>query len=544
MKILKICFLLPILLAGIILSPACKKKDVEKPLELPLETSPLDISKINIPTNKGDIGLVVDVRPIIKKGYFVSKVAVNIEGSLASFSKTIEVDQFTNIGMLKIKREDLSAAQIDQFVKGVKTNLIAYDLNDNEIAETNESSVLYNDTGEPFAIDTDLPSIVPPLKIIPGRAYHIVEVPKNNNDTIARLMTVLPRSGGGFVYVSDFIGNSQKRLQTFYFEPVSSGSPYFYIKSGYNNMYVDYYYGRNRLETYTDKPPNLPDNYKFQLIQDAQGAVSIKPIHTNILRKNNYGDIDRSVNPVIKGSLLSAVQVFPNAVKFNLVLADIDWEVRDLGVVYNDPIFPPVKLEFAFHNLLNNCSSATLNETIGVVDTRTTTYTVGSEESFQLTTAQESSLGITSGVTANASFSGVGVEASVEVSSNYTFSRSLSKTNTRTFSNSTQKEVQVSRIRSLTIKPYTAVQVYDAVETYRNVRIPFIQKLRVNGSANGDKLSGEEIVSQMYANQFGGVITDIGTDHVIISVRGTALIDNLMKASTSSKDAPGGCPER
>jgi hypothetical protein len=82
------------------------------------------------------------------------------------------------------------------------------------------------------------------------------------------------------------------------------------------------------------------------------------------------------------------------------------------------------------------------------------------------------------------------------------------------------------------------MDAYDAVQTYPNVVVLYVQKIRVTASLNGKPLTGDEIVSQLIANQFGGVVTETGDTYVTISVRGKVNIKNLMKSVTETKTRP------
>lgn len=90
--------------------------------------------------------------------------------------------------------------------------------------------------------------------------------------------------------------------------------------------------------------------------------------------------------------------------KFRIVAAGVKWHVTDLGTEFNNPIMSPAKMDFAYKATLKNCSPATLSESIGKQDTRTSAYTMGTEESFQLSTTHEASVNLSISGTASASF--------------------------------------------------------------------------------------------------------------------------------------------
>ena len=101
--------------------------------------------------------------------------------------------------------------------------------------------------------------------------------------------------------------------------------------------------------------------------------------------------------------------------------------------------------------------------------------------------------------------------------------------------------MRVSWGRKVEVPPYSAVHVYDVVQTINDVKIPFVQKIRLEAELKGKKLLGKEIVQQLMSNQFGGVVTEIGDKHVVITVRGFSHIDKLMESRTILNDIENAC---
>jgi hypothetical protein len=215
---------------------------------------------------------------------------------------------------------------------------------------------------------------------------------------------------------------------------------------------------------------------------------------------------------------------------------------------------PPAKLDFAYSATLRNCSSATLEETVGNTDSRTRTTTVATSESFQLFSSASLSVGVKVGfeVTAKVGVDvqGIGeageeVSVSEEVSLNEEFTYSETNTTGSTWSEETTKTSEVSRSRTLTIPPFTGLEVYDAVKTIEGVRVPFTQVLRVRGTdkITGATLSGPEIVTQMLFNFVTAVFSEVGPDFVDISIRGHAEMDTVFEATTDVSDIEGACSQ-
>ena len=54
-------------------------------------------------------------------------------------------------------------------------------------------------------------------------------------------------------------------------------------------------------------------------------------------------------------------------------------------------------------------------------------------------------------------------------------------------------------------------------------------------------LTGQEIKSQFYFNQFNGVITTIEANSIVITLKGTVTLERLIKVEHRADDAPANC---
>lgn len=503
---------------------ACEEKEDVNPDDQPLEDVDLDAPLPDHPVSKGHIGLVLDARTIAKKGYKPAYASVIIDGPLSSFSDDhIEIDEFTNLATLRISRDSISEDALDQFIRGVSVTITVFDEGNEILSETKEENLPVNASARPFSLKTKKQKIKRPLKIIAGAPYIIVTKPIDGyeggtiwsyhlgSDPLIMLYDNLIQDG-------DVVGVGQE----FTFESAGNDST-FYIKATDKGQYIDIF--QETVQTFTDKMPNLPDNYKFILVQDDEGWITIKShIHKPLKIDFDYLRTSKGID-----------------VKFKLISADIEWQAQDVGIAFENPIMPPAKADLAINTLINNCAPSTITQTVGKEDTRVTTVSLGAEESFSLTTSHEARVdaSVSIGVSADL-FGVVGVEKNYSLSAGYTYTNTSTNTSTKRFETSTTTETRVSFQREVLVHPYTAVHVYDAVQTYENVQMPYVQKLRVSAIYNGTALTGEEIISQLTANQFGGVVAETGSNYVIITVRGMIQIQNLMEVRTDSSPIP--CP--
>lgn len=529
-------------LAAVLAVASCKKNNVDgstAPVVTPLDTSTLDI-----PVSQGHLGLILDTRPIVKKGYKPAYLSLSISGALSSFSDDhMEVDEFTNLAILRIQKDSVSESEVAQFAKGVPATVKVYNNASELLAELQESlPVMAN--AVPVPIETQKPKIMPPLKIIPGTPYVIQTLPAGsykggdiwtytydmiNGGLIGKDPLKVyenPYIGLGTVYISPGDEANNAAGQIFTFEPAGNDSTFYIKAGGKKKQYVDVY--QKTVQTFTD-PPQSSDNYKFILSQDQEGAITIKSHDQHPLKINT----DATLGSVRTDGT--------TPVKFRLIPVDIVWTAQNMGITYDQPVMPPAELDFALATTINNCGAGTISQEVGKADSRETIITAGTEESFSIAAEHSASVDMSLSMGVSADLFGVaGMERNLTLSTGYTFTYMETKTSTSRVEKSTTETTEISLKRMADVPPYTSKDIYDAVQTYRNVVAYYVQKIRVSGKRDGISLTGDEIASQLVANQFGGVVTETGDSYVTITVRGKVNIENLMAAQTDARSRPCG----
>ena len=85
--------------------------------------------------------------------------------------------------------------------------------------------------------------------------------------------------------------------------------------------------------------------------------------------------------------------------------------------------------------------------------------------------------------------------------------------------------------------------VYDAIQFYENIKVPFAQRLRIRGKdfSSGAKLSGKEILSQFHFNNFDGIINEIGSDYLEISLKGVTTMNKVIKTKSEVQEVDPLC---
>ncbi|MGW8315012.1 MAG: ETX/MTX2 family pore-forming toxin [Bacteroidales bacterium] len=518
-------FFVPVIFVTLVILSVtnCQKEQVTPDnMEIPDSTSVFNL-------DKGGLGLVIDTREIFKKGYYPATAQVSFQ-DYSQYDASLDIDQLTCIAIFKLENKDLSEEEKSSFSSGVDVTIEILDGSGTSLTVYTGGQIELNDSNFPLSLTTELPLVKRPLVMNENIPY-LLQV----EDSASLIMTLGQEDLFGLYHYEMY--NSE--LQ-FYFVPSGDENTYMIDHLGYeagSHLYYiseyDYFaFGGGSVAL----PPEGPS--KFILEQDDDGWIKIRLAGTD---KYLYFE-----EPLLRAGDPDKVD------RFRIISDDIDWSVEDRGTKYNQPIMPPVKLDFAYSATLKNCSSAALSEEVGKTDSRTRTTTVGTMESLQLFSSQSITVGMKVGVEVGASvgadIEGIG-EASVErkysaeVSAEYNYTTSETNTTENTFSESTSVTSEVSRVRTLELQPYTALNVYDAIKSVDNVITPFIQILRITGTyrSTGKELTGQELVTEMAFNLMGGVISDIQSNYIEITIRGQATMDEIFDASTEVHEIEGGC---
>lgn len=490
----------------------------------------------NILVDDGSVGLVIDTRSIARKGYEPVEAEVSFTGALASFSQKVNVNPGTNVATLAIPARDLTDAIKKQFNDGVSMTIKILGAGSEQLANITDN-VKVNNSNNPLNVDTELPRKFPKLIIDPETPYFIQAI--TDDETIKNKLYFLrvdnAREPGldpiifrdyyqaGGDYFKFFF--EQLNDSVYHIKMMLPGQTPFYLRmSGPGNFYSYYERNKNNINS---------DIYKFIVKRDKEGLIKIKPLSGNPLAKY----VTTWYGPQVSHSS-SPDQYIP----VRIVAANITWSVEDRGTEFNKPILPPTKLDFAYKSILKNCSPAVLTETVGKTESQTKSYTIATQESLELYSSHTASVDVTAGAETEANLFGQKATVSMEVSVGYSYTTSSTNTTTNTWERSVSETVEISRVRDVQIPAFTAVEVFDAIQVLENVKMPFVQKIRVRGKYNGvDALTGEDIVSQLLANQFDGVVSRVEQDYVEISIRGTATIDKFFEVESQVNELKGEC---
>lgn len=501
----------------------------------PSESAGPDPSDVSL--YKGSIGLIIDVRPIFKKGYFPSEADVSFPDQPA-FDTTLDVDPLTNLAILIIQNDSLSEDQRTAFESDVTTNIVISDSTQAVLASLVGESVRVNESNVPMTIDNDdLPALAAPLVLAAGMPYLL---------NPADFDGVLTNDGKGNMNAESFVPDAVAQE----FNLTGTGDPNTYLVENFtdpaNSVWCVFkgLLGKRELFLHGRLSDGSacsgfgyePDPAQLVLEADVGGWVR--------LRLGRTGEYAVYVPPTFffAGEVILEASR-DRATRFRLISGALEWTVLDRGTAFNQPIIPPARLDFAFQATLTNCSAATLTETIGTQVTRTRRTTFGTSESLQLFAGVEASASMSVGASTVVPVAGypVNVEAQVETSLKVTTSLTYQTGNT--FEETQEVQTQVSRSRELVIPPFSALIASDLVRTVSNVVTPFTQRLRIRARnrETARALSGSQIRTQIESGFFEGVITKVGGDYVEVSIRGEARTDQFIQAETTVLEVPNAC---
>ncbi len=543
--------------ATLILS-GCSKEEPEPETEIEngdittLE-SISDETRNSIPLDEGEIGIEVDTRNLAILGYKPTSVDVMIGESLSSHSKEgLIVDLYTHVATYKLAVKDLEEDEVDAFAEGIPIQVIVYDSAGMELETKSVSRFILNESNKSLKIETEKARVLKPLAFNPSLPYYVqlvsessVSVLGGSTDYSEGNPLEYNESGPVQLNAFNFDDELESQIQKFYFE--SQGDNTYAIKTAFEDSYLEVNeYGAlfwNKANKSDDIDfLGIEDKHKFILDQTEDGMVKIRPytqdsyfkVNSNS-QSNYYGEITTDFD----------VSSQPDAesydLRFTILSASVEWQFEDLGTKYSAPIIPPTQMDFAFKQTIINCSSVKGDYEVGTDAEESTTTTISFEEGVSMASSTTDSESASVEAEASGQIFGIGVSVKG--------SGTLSTSTTTGFGTSSSKEQgyektvtqAVSTRRTIEVLPFTAVEVFDVIQKIENVSITFAQRFLLRGVDGNMSLSGAEIATQMVANRFGGVVTEIGSDYIVFSIRGAINVDNYFEYNNTLNDIHGGC---
>jgi hypothetical protein len=545
MKILQRLMMCTLLIVAL----ACSKDDSVDPNPGNGEIEQINgISADALEAYQGDLGIRINTREIAKKGYIPNKVMIEIETTEGDYNQELIIDSFTNIAQLSIPVENLTAEAQNELRNGAPMTITVLDGNDEEIISESYSIISFEENGNNVLIDdSNLEYNEASISFKPLMPHFLQTVDANGN------------YGSNALEISSSAGDSATSL----YEDFSSFSPnwsnhqyYFQQLNEENNVYAilskftDRYLFCNESTGYlrqsglidfdsNNTETSLDDKYKFIVKREENGLYSI----TSVYSGNTLKRVENSSNVAFFVANASG-----EVQHFRILALNLIWDIQQQGTAYLSPILPEVDTSFGFNSTLVNCGSGSLQQEVGIERTVTSSRTVGWEESFSISSREEFGASVTVGVEVEADFFAGSATASAEATATYNYSQEITSEQSQ-FSETTAEETNTyfsSRI--VTVPSGSASLVYDAYQTYSNVKIPFVKRFRIftteidhtnNTSLGG--LSGQDIATQLLMTNFRGLITNVASDYVEVTLRGTTVLDNMVDTQSEVRDVAANC---
>lgn len=489
----------------------------------------------------GDLGLLINTRDLVKKGYTPTKVNITTTATQGNYDQELNIDSFTNIAQLKLAIDDLSESALEELREGVGLTIEVLDASNTVLSSESYSVVSFEENGNEFDIDaSELEYQDQELYFKDNMRYYLQLV--NTQGDYENKIVWKPGSGdAGSLRLEERTSsfNQGTTSEQFYIHKYNNTTNEFAIYSAITNRYLRIgsttrTFRQSGAYSYPSTNPEvLSSDLRFIIQKESNGLYTIRGAsdgHT-LRRISNGSDINWHTNTS------GTVQYF------RIIALDIEWDTTELSTEYLQPILPRVNTSFGFNSTLRNCGSGSLEQQVGIESSITTTYTSGFQETIGLSGRTTTSVEVGVSATAEASYFGIGgsvtaevsagIEVSVEASTESTVSSEESVSETNTFFSN----------RTITVPSGSASLVYDAYQTYSDVKIPYVKRLRLKGlhTNSSEFLSGADIATQLAMTNFSGVVTNIGADFIEITIKGHMILDNIVDTQTEVRDVAANC---
>ncbi|TAI48355.1 hypothetical protein [Flagellimonas allohymeniacidonis] len=522
------------------------------------------ISTNDIEEYKGDIGLVFDTRRFKQKGYNTHNAKITVDATHNSFSKTIGINEYTNIAQLSFKIDSLTQEASSELKEGVRVEL--------EIHSDDMGSVMYSEVYPKLSFKENGTRVdVGPEDIEDTNDWnsfgsdtsYFLNLFKYDGSTGPGVVQATDQQGEALdIFTEKDLAISTKLSQQFRFQAHPTKADTYYIFSAKSNNYIGVLPNPDPFKPKTFFSYSLREsNLKYplspeELTRSASDALSsfefvIKKVERGkYLIYSNGFDLKFQIkeptlfNPGGGFSLGPFTELSTKQTAYFRILSmNIDWDIRPNGIIQEKPILPPATTKFAFNSTLVNCTSSTISTEAGREEKLTVKSTVGFEETLSVYTTETSRTPLSIGLEAGATFFGVpglfsdlfsvDMETSLQIGSEATYSEQMEKS---------KEETYFSK-REIPVLPGKASLVYDSYQTYSNIEIPFVQRFTITGKdkTSNTLLSGKELETQISISPFDGVVTNIEDNFIEVSIRGTSFIENVADSFSVAREVSWDC---
>lgn len=499
---------------------------------------------------QGDLGLRVYTRTLARRGFEPAKAELDFTTSNGDYDQMIDIDPYTNIGQLLFAKESLSEAAIEELKDGVALTIKILNEANQQIASKTFQNARMLENGNDLSIESSdaTTTVSDDFSLAFKKDMPMfIQIVNSDGSFSNRVVNKSKDDGMGNALLYDVNTEFADNLYEYqnYFVKLPNDENTFIIYNRDTNHLLeiddnDNTFRQSPTAVYTDGIENgaLNNRYKFKVKKEENGLFTI----------NRYSGIP--LKREFNGSIHYWRAISAGEIQyFRIIALNVDWDVEELDTEHLDPIFPPASGEFVVNSTLVNCSSGLLSQTVEAKRTVTRSISTSFDETISLSARATASVDVTVGASAGVNFFGNGGEISGSVSVGLEVSVEAERSTTAGTSNSITESDEYTNVRQVDVAAGKATQVYDVFQRFENVKIPYVKRLRLsakqinpNNQNPLGSLTGQEIATQLKITGFSGVITDIYSEAVELTVEGTLTLTSLAQFQSKATDVAANCP--
>ncbi len=271
------------------------------------------------------------------------------------------------------------------------------------------------------------------------------------------------------------------------------------------------------------------ETFKFKLEKKADGVYVIKNAEGKLIKEAT-------------GIGLTLTHPSGEDAYWRIVAKNIAWTVQPIASSIITPVLPAAETGFSFNSTLKNCGQGSLEQTVGAEFSEERSNTIGWAESISINNTSSQSVSATIGVEFDAKFFGFGSTYSASLTSEFQWSQSVTSETSSHESETITKTENYFSTRTIIVPAGSSSLVYDAYQFYENVRVDYVQRLRLSGvDEEGNPLTGDAIKSIFQFTRFNGVINTVEENSVVFTLRGFTVLDKFIETQSSVEDVPANC---
>lgn len=509
---------------------------------------------------EGSLGVVFDAREVVKKGYQPTQAQVNIDASEGSYSQLVELDEALFMGQVDIPIEGLSEAAKAELMAGVPVTVELLDANGQNIMVSDFGILNFQDNPPIQTVNAvALSNLNTVIELNEETPYYIQRLDADGKPT-SQAFTI--RSNASNVATSSTIPFDKTEIHSlFNFVAIPNLENVFAIKLIETGQYLAYTSEAHDSE-YGTAYNQAPFMTQYDSYSEIEALSNFSDFHFqfeldeaysdeggNAYVLSHYNGAEILVAPGIGLTGLddftfnSGTTVTSQTIRWRIIAANINWEVNSIGTTFMTPILPPAETSFGFNSTLTNCGNGDLMQTVGVTKNETSSRTFTMQEAITIASSSETNGSATVGMEVEAGFFGNSATYNASATLGFSYTSSFSSTSTNTHSHVSEVSDEISTERTVNVPSGSASLVYDVYQFYPNSVVHFCQELRIKGtdSNTGEPLSGKEIQSQFQFNNFNGVIVAVEGTSVVVSLRGTAVLEKMIKTTSKVEAVEPDC---